>query len=61
MKIQNSLLLLIAFAAPAVLGAYEPSKGTIIMISSVSGWMVLCSVLILWKELKRSRKNGREQ
>ena len=31
------------------------------MISSVSDWMVLCSVLILWKELKRSRKNGREQ
>ena len=56
MKLLNCSLLLLAFAVPMLVNAGEPSKGTIIMISGVSGWMLLCSGFILWKELKRSRK-----
>jgi hypothetical protein len=35
--------------------ADEPSAGTVIMISSVSGWLLLSSAFVLWKEIKRGR------
>ncbi|CAA6690080.1 MULTISPECIES: hypothetical protein [unclassified Lentimonas] len=51
----NRLILLALFIAPFSLSAGESSKGTVIMISGVSGWLLLSSAFVLWKELKRGR------
>lgn len=40
---------------PAIAMAGESSKGTVIMISGVSGWLVLSSGFILLKEIQRGR------
>jgi len=40
---------------PSIALAGEPSKGTVIMISGVSGWIVLSSAFFLWKEVRKSR------
>tara|TARA_B110001469_G_C9647811_1_gene328537 strand:+ start:90 stop:272 length:183 start_codon:yes stop_codon:yes gene_type:complete len=53
----NRLFLLTLFLCPFALIAGEPSKGTVIMISSVSGWLLLSSAFFLFKEIKRGR-NG---
>ena len=37
-----------------------PSWGTVIMISSVSGWLLLTAGLLLWKEIFRSRGSNKE-
>jgi hypothetical protein len=58
MKSNNGIVLMALFLSPLVLSAAEPSKGTVIMISSVSGWLLLSSGLLLWKEIKRGR-NGK--
>jgi hypothetical protein len=55
MKIFN-LLFLIALLIPAFCSAGESSKGTVIMISSVSGWLLISSGVIFVKELKRNRR-----
>jgi len=57
MKSFNFALLALIFLTPLVCAAGEPSKGTVIMISGVSSWLVLSSGLILWKEIKRSKHN----
>ena len=49
-------LLVLLLLTPMLAMAGEPSKGTVIMISGVSGWMLLTSALLLWKELKRGLK-----
>jgi len=55
MRIYAVLALL--YLAPSFAFAGEPSKGTVIMISSVSGWLVLSSGFLLWKEIRRNRRN----
>jgi len=55
MRISNFTLILFALLAPAVCSANEVSRGTVIMISSVSGWILLTSAALLWKEIKRNR------
>ena len=57
MKLSNFTLLALIFLTPLVCAAGEPSKGTVIMISGVSGWLVVSSGLILWKEIKRGKHN----
>ncbi|MEO0508799.1 MAG: hypothetical protein AAF065_02935 [Verrucomicrobiota bacterium] len=52
MKIQNPLLFLLL--TPALAMAGEPSKGTVIMISGISSWLLISSGFILWKELRRA-------
>ncbi len=59
MNLINRLLLSTLFMSPLMLSAIESSKGTVIMISGVSGWLLLSSAFVLWKELKRGRKNGK--
>ena len=56
MKIQNIGIIFATFLIPLICGAGEPSKGTVIMISSVSGWLLLSSGLVFWKEIRRNRK-----
>jgi hypothetical protein len=41
--------------SPSLAFAGEPTKGTVIMISSVSGWLLLSSGFLLWKEFRKSR------
>lgn len=55
MKIPNLALLALFFLTPLIGSAGELGKGTVIMISSVSGWLVLCSGFILVQEIRRSR------
>ncbi|HBR94933.1 MAG TPA: hypothetical protein DEA90_12300 [Opitutae bacterium] len=57
MKIQNLGLFLITLLIPAMCFAGESSRGTVIMISGVSGWLVVSSGFILWKEIKRGKHN----
>lgn len=45
---------------PALALAGEPTKGTVIMISGVSGWLVLSSGFLLWKEIRKSRGSKNE-
>ena len=61
MNTNNRLTLLACFLTPFLLNAGESSKGTVIMISSVSGWLLLSSAFVLWKEIKRGRntKDGK--
>ena len=33
----------------------QPSSGTVIMISSISGWIVFLLSFVFWKEIKRTR------
>ncbi|MBT61614.1 MAG: hypothetical protein CML13_00170 [Puniceicoccaceae bacterium] len=47
------LLFLSFFCVPALLQAGESAKGTVIMISSVSGWLLLSSAVLLWKEIRK--------
>jgi len=42
---------------PSLAFAGEPSNGTVIMISSVSFWLVASSGYLLWKEIRRNRKS----
>jgi hypothetical protein len=57
MKRSNYFLVALALCMPLICNAGEPSKGTVIMISGVSSWLVLSSGFILWKEIKRSKQN----
>jgi hypothetical protein len=57
MKIQNFGLFFVTLLVPAMCFAGEPSRGTVIMISGVSSWLVLSSGFILWKEVKRGKHN----
>ena len=43
--------------SPTLALAGEPSKGTVIMISGVSGWLVVSSGFLLWKEIRKSRSS----
>ena len=40
---------------PSIALAGEPSKGTVIMISGVSAWLVLSSGLVLLRQIRKSR------
>ena len=53
--------LLFLLLTPAVAMAGEPSKGTVIMISGVSGWLVLSSGFVLWQEIKRGRNDKNDK
>lgn len=55
MKLSNFALLALIFLTPLICAAAEPGKGTVIMISGASGWLVLSSGFILWKEIRKSR------
>jgi len=55
MRFQNCFLLLSLLLLPVVSYAGESSKGTVIMISGVSGWLLLSSAFIFWKEIRKSR------
>src|SRR5690606_38008056 len=55
MKIQNAVILLIVFLVPSFSFAGEQAKGTLILISSVSGWILLSSGVLLVKEYRRVR------
>jgi len=57
MKSSNRSLALLFLFFPAICNAGESSKGTVIMISSVSGWLVLSSGVLLWREIRRSRRD----
>ncbi|HBR93735.1 MAG TPA: hypothetical protein DEA90_06185 [Opitutae bacterium] len=50
----------VALLLPTICSAGESSKGTVIMISGVSSWLVLSSGVMLWKEIKRSRGSNKE-
>jgi hypothetical protein len=54
MPIKVSLLLLLCLT-PSLALAGEPAKGTVIIISGVSGWILLSSGFLLWKEIRKSR------
>lgn len=55
MKISKSILLLATFLFPMSLLAGEPSKGTVIMLSSASAWVVITSGLIFFKQWRQIR------
>ncbi len=55
MKIANISLIVITLLLPTLSVAGEPSKGTVIMISSVSGWLLLSSAVLFWKEVRRGK------
>jgi|GEM_PF-1149717 uncharacterized membrane protein YqjE len=61
MKLSNLSLLALLFLTPLVCTAGEPSKGTVIMISGVSSWLVLSSGFILWKEVRKSRGSKHDE
>ena len=46
---------------PSLALAGEPSKGTVILISGVSGWLVVSSAFVLWKEIRKSRHKKHDQ
>lgn len=43
---------------PATLAAGEPSKGTVIMVSSIGGWVLLSSGSILLREQRKAREKA---
>jgi len=45
---------------PSLAVAGEDSKGTLIMMSSVGGWVFVTSGLILFKEAKRIKRERRK-
>jgi hypothetical protein len=47
------LLMFLSF--PLLARASEDSKGTVIMISSVAGWLLLTSALVLWRYKQQSK------
>jgi len=47
----NIAIYLSCLLLPTICSAGELSKGTVIMISSVSGWLLLSSGFLLWKEV----------
>lgn len=55
MNTSSFTFLVLSFFIPVVCNAGEPSKGTVIMISSVSGWLLLSSGFFLWKEIRKER------
>ena len=57
MKIFNLARYCLFLFLPSICSAGEPSKGTVIMISGVSGWLLISSGCLLWKEIRRDRRN----
>jgi uncharacterized membrane protein YccC len=54
MKTLNILTLLVL--TPSFALASEPvNSGTLIMISSVSGWLIACGGAMLWRNYRKSR------
>ena len=51
-QIQYPLMFIIL---PLIASAGESSRGTVIMISSVSGWLLLVSAFFMWRHIKQSR------
>lgn len=56
MKLSTFALLALTLT-PLVCSAGESGKGTMIMLGGISGWLVLSSGFILWKEIKRGKHN----
>lgn len=56
MKTKFLYLFLSAMMLPSLAMAGEPSKGTLIMMSSVGGWIFVTSGLMFFKEAKRVRR-----
>lgn len=50
-----SLLLL-----PATLFADEPAKGTVILVSSIGGWVILSSGSVILREQRKAREKQAE-
>jgi len=46
---------------PVSLAAAEPSKGTVIMVSSIGGWVLFSSGSVLLKEQKRAREKAAQE
>jgi hypothetical protein len=54
MKISYLTALFLSTASLAIAG--EPANsGTLIMISSVSGWLIACGGVMLWRGVRKSR------
>lgn len=47
--------------SPLSLAAAEPSKGTVIMVSSIGGWVLFSSGSVLLKEQKRAREKAAQE
>jgi hypothetical protein len=46
---------------PVSLTAAEPSRGTVIMVSSIGGWVLFSSGSIALREMRRSRQKAEEE
>lgn len=49
------LLALFLSSASIVVAAEPANSGTLIMISSVSGWLIACGAVMLWRGVRKSR------
>ncbi|HEY9250180.1 MAG TPA: hypothetical protein VIO38_13655 [Rariglobus sp.] len=43
---------------PASLSAAEPSRGTVIMVSSIGGWVLFSSGSVLLREQRKAREKA---
>lgn len=43
---------------PATLSAAEPSRGTVIMVSSIGGWVLFSSGSVLLREQRKAREKA---
>jgi hypothetical protein len=46
---------------PITLTAAEPSRGTVIMVSSIGGWVLFSSGSIALREMRRSRQKAENE
>jgi hypothetical protein len=46
---------------PITLTAAEPSRGTVIMVSSIGGWVLFSSGSIALREMRRSRQKAEDE
>jgi hypothetical protein len=45
---------------PSAVGAAEPSRGTVIMVSSIGGWVLFSSGSVLLREQRKAREKALE-
>lgn len=46
---------------PAALSADEPSRGTVIMVSSIGGWVLFSSGSVMLREMRRAREKAENE
>lgn len=63
LPMRHTALFLLAsfFLLPAALSAAEPSRGTVIMVSSIGGWVLFSSGSVVMREMRKARQKAESE